>query len=112
MNPHIRTASIASAGADGIVLDAVLRHQADARADAVAIALSSYGPNEQPVIGGRTDVVKDSQRPVEFSEDHVHAAIVVQVPKASAAVHASPGTCRTHPRPDVSNLPMSPILQA
>ncbi len=91
MNPHIRTAGVAAAGANGIVLDAVLRDQADARADAVAVAFRSYGPNEQPVIGGRTDVVKDSQRPVEFSEDHVHAAIIVQVPKGSALRRVTPG---------------------
>src|SRR5216684_7960228 len=95
MNAHVRTAGITTPGANGIVLDAILRQQTDARAYAVAVAFRSYRPNEQPVIGGRTDVVKDSQRPIEFSENHIDAAIVVQVPKGSAAVHASSGKRHT-----------------
>ncbi len=111
MNPHIRTAGITAAGANGIVLDAVLRHQTDARADTVAIALTSYGTDNQPVIWGRTDVVKDSQRSIEFSENHIDAAIVVQVTERCAAVHASPGKRRTSPGRDVSKLLIAQIRE-
>ncbi len=111
MNPHIRTAGITAAGANSIVLDAVLRHQTDACAHTVAVAFRSYGPNEQPVIGGRTDVVKDSQRSIEFSENHIDAAIVVQVTKRCAAVNASPGKRRTSPGRDVSKLLIAQIRE-
>src|SRR5437667_5049532 len=111
MNAHIRTAGVAATGANGIVLGAVLRHQTDTRADAVAVAFRSYRPDEQPVIGGRTDIVKDSQRPIEFSENHIDSAIVVQVTERCAAMHASPGKRRTSPGRDVSKLPMSQIRE-
>src|SRR5216684_6502832 len=111
MNAHVRTAGITTPGANGIVLDAILRQQTDARAYAVAVAFRSYGPNEQPVIGGRTDVVKDSQRSIEFSENHIDAAIVVQVSKRCAAVNASPGKRRTSPGRDVSKLLIAQIRE-
>src|SRR5258708_40290607 len=97
MNPHIRTAGITAAGANSIVLDAVLRHQTDACAHTVAVAFRSYGPNEQPVIGGRTVFVKVSQRSIELRENHIDAAIVVQVTKCCAAVKASPAKLPTSP---------------
>ena len=63
------------------------------------------------MIGGRTDVVKDSQRPVEFREDNIDAAIVVQVTERCATVHASAGKRRTSPGREVSKLPMAHIRE-
>src|SRR5712692_7965400 len=111
MNAYIGAAGIAAAGADGIVLDTVFREQTDARADTVAVALRSYGPDEQPVIGGRADVVKDSQWPIEFRKNHVDAAIVVQVTKGSTAVHASPGKRPTGLGGDVRELLIAQIRE-
>src|SRR6266849_394106 len=111
MNAHIRTAGIADAGIDGIVLDAVLRHQTNARADAVAVALRSYGPDEQPVIGCWAHVAQDSQRPIEFRKYHVDAAIVVQVAKGCAAVHTSPGKRHAGLGSDIRELLIAQIRE-
>ncbi len=57
MNAHVGTAGITDARADGIVLDAVFRDQANARSNAITVALPSDCPDEQPVIRCRADVV-------------------------------------------------------
>ena len=86
MNAHVGTAGITDARTDGIVLDAVFRSQTNARSNPIAIALRSDCPDEQPVIGRRADVAQDAQWPIEFRQNHINAAIVVQIAEGCAPV--------------------------
>src|SRR5438552_14926204 len=90
MNAHVGTAGITDARADGIVLDAVFRDHTNARSNPITIALRSDCPNEQPVIGRRAGVVQDAQRPIEFRENRINPANVVQITEGRASVYASP----------------------
>src|SRR5437879_5654299 len=109
MNPHVRAAGIANARADVIVLDAVFCHQTDARANTVAVALRSDCPDEQPVVGGWADIPQDSQWPIELRQNHVDAAIVVQVSKGRAAVHASLGKHHSSRGGDLGEIEVAEI---
>lgn len=79
MNAQVRAAGIPNACSDGVVLGVILSLQTNEGTDAVAVALRSDGADEQPVVGTGLNISQDAQRAIELPENHINAAIVVQI---------------------------------
>src|SRR6185436_18349852 len=83
----VRGAGVAHGGRLVVVLDASgLTCQFDGYADAVAVALAAFQSELEPVPAARRDVVQDFRRLPYHRNDHVDAAVVVEVTEGASPV--------------------------
>ena len=77
---------VADAGGHVVVLRSALRYEFDARADAVTVALGSAESYVKPMAGVLAAVHPDFSIFSQCSDDHIDAAVSVEVAEGASAV--------------------------